>query len=449
MPSSLVRISRITFLFDSAAGFLTQSPIGSVNSNEKKILWFCGVGHFYAHFYMLLFPSLALWIRDDFGLSLPETLNLGFLMYLLFGILAVPMGFLADRWGHRKLLVAMLVGMGGSSLVCAASPGPQTLRLGLAGIGFFAAIYHPVGIGLISKCCRNRGRALGNNGVWGNLGIGLAPVLGGTSCYLWGWRPGFGLFGGILVLVGGLMMAVRIDEEPVSHGEASSGQATAAGGNLVYFILMLACMALLGLCYRGTVVSVPGYFEQRIHALRGLFALKPGIDLTASHAFGTTLLVSGIYLFGIFGQMTGGRLADQMDLRKAYLMFHALSWPFMVLMGFLSEMPLFLAGMGYLFFSLGMQPIENSLVAHLTPVHLRSLAYGLKFILVLGMGSFAVKLVKWILLHQRPETVYFVQAGFIAVVVLLILLLWTLSRNRTFRNLPQSTEPLKAAAAVS
>ena len=70
----------------------------------------------------------------------------------------------------------------------------------------------------------------------------------------------------------------------------------------------------------------------------------------------------------------------------------------------------------------------------LTPIRLRSLAYGLKFVLVLGMGSFAVKLVKWILLHYQPETLYFVQAGLIGVVILLILLLWFLSRNQTFRN---------------
>ena len=44
-------------------------------------------------------------------------------------------------------------------------------------------------------------------------------------------------------------------------------------------------------------------------------------------------------------------------------------------------------GMAYTFFALGMQPIENSLVAHLTPSRLRSFAYSLKFILVFGVGA--------------------------------------------------------------
>ena len=127
-------------------------------------------------------------------------------------------------------------------------------------------------------------------------------------------------------------------------------------------------------------------------------------------------------------------MADRFDLRLAYLGFHVCALPFMILLGFLTEAPLFIVGMGYLFFSLGMQPIENSLVARMTPNHLRSLAYGLKFILVLGMGAFAVKIVRWVMTHHEPQWVYFIQSGLIVTVLILVSFLYWLSRGEGFRN---------------
>ncbi|MCS1408864.1 MAG: hypothetical protein M2R45_02041 [Verrucomicrobia subdivision 3 bacterium] len=404
-----------------------------MTQNEHRILFLCGIGHFFAHFYMLMFPSLALWTHQDFQLSLPETLNLGFAMYLLFGFVSLPMGLLADRYGHRPLLVVMFLGLGFSSVAAGLSRSPVIFGVMLAGIGFFASIYHPVGIGLISKCCQNRGHALGNNGVWGNLGIGLAPLCAGLGAYVSDWRIVYLIVGVVVAVVGVVLWRLQIDEEPIPRTNALSPGAT--GRHLSYFALMLVSMCLLGLCYRGTVVSIPAYFKEHIHFLGRLLQWEGEVVVSASQSFGTTLLVSGIYLFGIFGQMTGGRLADRLDLRMAYLIFHACALPFMVLMGVLSELPLFLVGLGYLFFSLGMQPIENSLVARLTPNHLRSLAYGLKFILVLGVGAFAVKIVRWVLNHHEPQLVYFIQSGLILSVILLVAVIYWLSRRESFRNM--------------
>ncbi len=404
-----------------------------MNANEKRILLLCGIGHFFAHFYMLVFPSLALWAHRDLKMTLAETLNLGFWMYLLFGIVSLPMGLLADRYGHKKLLVVMFWGLGLSSIATGFSRSVGVFGLLLAAIGFFASIYHPVGIGLISKCCRSRGRALGNNGVWGNLGIGLGPLVAGAGAHFFGWGSVYLVSGLFVFCVGVVLWRMDIDEQPVAQG-AVSAEGT-AGRPIRCFVLLLMAMGVLGLCYRGTVVSIPGYFEQKIHLVGQWMEQEPGWNVSPAQSFGTTLLVSGIYLFGIFGQITGGRLADWMDLRKAYFLFHLAALPFMILLGFLSEGLLFVVGLCYLFFSLGMQPIENSLVARMTPLHLRSVAYGLKFILVLGMGAFSVKMVRWVLNERSPELVYMIQSGFIFIALCLTALLYWFSRRESFRNI--------------
>jgi hypothetical protein len=61
----------------------------------------------------------------------------------------------------------------------------------------------------------------------------------------------------------------------------------------------------------------------------------------------------------------------------------------------LSGFPLIGSAALFAFFSLGMQPIENSLFAHYTPRRWRATAYGFKFVLTFGVGSLAVWLVQW------------------------------------------------------
>ena len=50
----------------------------------------------------------------------------------------------------------------------------------------------------------------------------------------------------------------------------------------------------------------------------------------------------------------------------------------------------------YLFFAIGMQPIENSLVAQLTPKGWRGRGYALKFVLAFGVGAIGTYVVGWV-----------------------------------------------------
>ena len=402
----------------------------SPDTNERHVLLLCGVTHFFAHFFMILFPSLTLWIHDDLGISMASTLELGFIMYLLFGFMAVPMGALGDRWSNRNMLIAMMFGITAGCAVCAVASGPSALTAGLAIIGFFASIYHPVGMAMISHCCINRGQALGNNGVWGSFGIGLAPIMAGVAGYAVGWRWTFVVYGAVTLLVGFLLLRISVDERPLER-TGMAGHEREGQGMLSYFVVMLVCMTLVGLCYRGTVVSIPAHFEENMKMLVGLFTLEGRIG---DRKLGTTLLVSAMYLFGAFGQIVGGRVADRWDLRKGYLLFHATSLPFMLGMAWFTEAPLLVVALVYVFFGLGMQPIENSLVARLTPPHLRSLGYGLKFILVLGFSAFSVKGVRWLMEQERGADLYLVQGGLIAAVVALIAILWIQSRKLSWMN---------------
>jgi MFS family permease len=159
-----------------------------MNANERKIIVLSCYGHFLSHFYMLIFPSLVIPLTKYFHMSVPEILSLGFLMYLLFGVGALPMGILTDLWSGTRMLAIYLLGLGAFSLLAGMARNPSFFMVSLTFIGLFASIYHPAGLGLISKGCKRMGYALGINGVFGNLGLGFAPIVTGAVTYWFGWR---------------------------------------------------------------------------------------------------------------------------------------------------------------------------------------------------------------------------------------------------------------------
>ena len=119
---------------------------------ERRILTITCFGHFMSHFNMLAFPALVLPLAGRMGLDVAQILELSFWMYLLFGITALPWGMAADRIGAGPLMRLYFLGAGLSSLGAAIwIDSPHGLALALAGLGLFSGIYHPAGLGLISK----------------------------------------------------------------------------------------------------------------------------------------------------------------------------------------------------------------------------------------------------------------------------------------------------------
>ena len=118
--------------------------------------------------------------------------------------------------------------------------------------------------------------------------------------------------------------------------------------------------------------------------------------------------------------MLGGTWGERCEPRYAYLGFHAACVPLAFLMAFTQNIVLVGLAILYFFFLLGMQPVENTLVATYAPRRLHHSAFGMKFILTFGVGSFAVKMLQYI------ESRWNVEASFVALGVVSILLVATI-----------------------
>ena len=399
------------------------------NRNERNVILLTGAGHFSTHFFELMFPTLAVTLAHESGARLQDVLGISFVGYLLFGLGALPFGFLGDRIGARKLIVSGIFGMGVFAIAASESLNRSALAFCLAGVGLFASIYHPVGMSLISRTISRRGRALAVNGIFGSAGIALTPVITAFLCKQIGWRSAFSAAGYAACALAVVCAFLTIDETKTVD-EPAPVRGEKSNTPFVFFVLLLVTSALAGISYRGNTVVQPAYFDENVQGI----------------GFGAA--TSLVYLVGIGGQYLGGALADRGDLRWMYFLFHALSLPALVAMTVLTDVPLLGAAIIFIFFSLGMQPIENSLLAHVTPAKWRSTAYGAKFVLTFGVGSLAVRLVEWAHATRDLSFAILVLAGVVAALLLVIGIFLFLSRGRSFRNQPdvaKSDSPMPAA----
>jgi MFS family permease len=405
-------------------------PLGDLDANQRRILVFTSAAHFLTHFFVLVFPALVMPISRSLSLEPARVIPLSFPMYLCYGILAIPWGYLSDRFGPRWVMGAGMLIAGAGFTAAGLTRSPQQLTVALAVIGIGCSAYHPSGLALLSKGMQGRGRALGINGLWGNFGIAAAPLAAGTLTYVLGWNNALLAFGFAGVAVGLLCFAV-----PFSVGavDLQRGTVVERGKAVRYFLILCAAMVFSGLMYRGYTIILPTFFEAKLSDFTR-FASDAASLSSDADTFAATIVASGVYLVGMVGQLLGGRVADRFELRWAYLAFFTGALPFLLLMSVLDGPLLVLMAGGFVLFSLGMQPIENSLVAVLSPPQWRSVSYGIKFTLVFGAGSLAVYLVGFVNGRFGLDAVIFLLLAFLIGVITMICALLVASRKVALRH---------------
>lgn len=368
---------------------------------ERRILRVTCFGHFMSHFNMLVFPALLLPLSEHLSMDMADALGISFWMYLLFGITALPWGVAVDRWGAKPFLLLFYSGAGLSSLAAALwMDSPAALSLALAALGLFSGIYHPTGLGWISRGIERVGHGMASHGMFGSLGVAVAPLLTGVVNWLWGPRATYLVLGGLNLLGVGLMLAAPRTESP----RPRALRTREGNGMLGAFLILLVAMTLGGIAYRGATVILPAYFELNLQRVFRWMSSLAGGKLSQNVVANTA--TSFIYLGGILGQYTGGRMAERFELKRCYLVFNAVVIPIALLMSVTVDLPLVALGTLYFFFLLGMQPIENTLVARFTPRRFHHAAYGTKFTLTFGVGALAVKMIETVKVHWGLGVVF-------------------------------------------
>lgn len=345
-------------------------------------LVFSSLAHTYSHLFTLLYATVVLVLEREWGLSYAELFALSIPMSVLFGAAALPAGWMGDKWSASGMMALFFLGVGGCSIATGFANSPLGIGLGLAGIGLFAAIYHPVGIPWLVRNAVNRGRALGINGVFGSVGTAGAALVAGLLADLYGWRAAF-IIPGVLCLVTGLgFVWARQTNLLLDRGEDAVPQA-APGKSDIWrvFWVMSATMLCTGLIYQATAFALPKVFDTR---LSGFFN---------DSMLGIGGMVTIVYTCSALSQLVGGELADRYSLRGVYIAVQWLQIPAILIAMMLIHPALVPVAALMVSLNVAGQPAENSLLAKYTPPQWRGRAFGGKFVLTLGVSSLGVAVI--------------------------------------------------------
>jgi len=107
--------------------------------SRNETLMFLNVAHFFDHLFLLIFPTAAIAIAAEWGLTYGEALALGTPVYVMFALGTLPAGWLGDRFDRTLLIALFFVACGASSLLISLSTGPKSLMLGLGFLGLSVA----------------------------------------------------------------------------------------------------------------------------------------------------------------------------------------------------------------------------------------------------------------------------------------------------------------------
>ena len=346
---------------------------------------FSNVGHGFSHMFTVLYATAVLYLPKVFDLPYVELLGLSSLGLVLFGVAALPAGWLGDRWSQIGMMAIFFLGIGVGAIVVGLAVGPERLFIGLTLIGLFGSIYHPVGIAWVVAWANKQGMTLGINGVFGNTGSAIAPVFVGLMIDYVTWRAAFIIPGVLSIFVGtGLLLVWRAGWIRDVTKDRTPTVALDSSAFFRVFIVLTITMACTGFVYTGLTNTMPKLMEMGLSAALAASYTEIGVFVG---------IISGLAsLSSIFG----GWMADRYSARSIYIIFWTLQIPILFTIVSLSDVPLLVAVLLVLSFMLAFAAAENMLVAQYTPFRWRAVAYGAKFVLALGVGGLTVLLAGWL-----------------------------------------------------
>ena len=352
---------------------------------SRLSLVFSSIGHGYMHMFAVYFYLIVLPLEREWGMPYPALISLWTVGSLLIGALALPVGWIADRWSATGMMVVFFVALGAASVACGLASGPRSLWIGLCLLGSAASIYHPVGLPWLVRTSASRGKALGINGIFGSAGVASAGIVAGTLIDAFGWRTAF-IVPGVLSIGTGAAMWTARRAGRVTDGE-SAVRADASAAPLAdrrrAFAVLLVTMFGGSIIYQATQAALPK-----------LFAL--GLDdLIGSGTFGVGALVAVAYAVAGLTQIAAGHLADRYPLKQVYTTAILSQVPLLWLASRVGGLPIVPLATGLVIANTASLPAENILLAESAPRR-QSLAFGVKFVLSFGAAPFAIRLVAFV-----------------------------------------------------
>ncbi len=168
---------------------MTAAASAAIRS-DLRVIGLIGFAHGTSHFFHLLLPPLFPWLMAEFGLGFTAVGAAMTVFFVVSGVGQALSGFVVDRVGPRRVLLAGIACFVLAALLLAAADGYAVLLAvgALAGLG--NSVFHPADFTLLNRKVSpaRLGHAFSAHGLSGNLGWALAPVFLTAIAAAAGWR---------------------------------------------------------------------------------------------------------------------------------------------------------------------------------------------------------------------------------------------------------------------
>jgi MFS family permease len=369
-------------------------------NQSRNVIRYVNAAHVIDHMFMLIFPAAVLGMTQAFGLDYAALIGLSLGGFIAFGACSLPAGWLGDHWSRRQMMLVFFFGIGASAIFTGLSTSPTMLVIGLTLIGIFAAIYHPVGTAMLVAYAQNRGREIGINGMWGNLGVAFSALITGLLVAQFGWRSAF-VLPGMVAIVLGIGFALQVREEPIPQRPhtALKGAAGQRISMLMVFGVLALATATGGVVFNATTMTYPKLFEERLH------------DLFASPQI-LGVVVSLAYAFGAVAQLSIGQVLHRVSLKWPFIVLTLFQAPLLYAMAYVDGWAVIVLGAAFMFVVFGQVTVNDSMVANFVAPQWQSRVFALRYCLSFGASATAIPLIAYIEPRHGFVGLYLILAGF-------------------------------------
>jgi MFS transporter, FSR family, fosmidomycin resistance protein len=383
---------------------------------EFQTIGLVSAAHFVAHFHILVLPPLFPYLRQHFGVGFVE-LGLALTIGSLSSVAAqLPMGYLTDRFGSRRLLIAGLW-IGGLAIASIGFFDSYFwLLVAACVIGAANAVYHPADYAILSArvAPARIGRAFSVHTFAGMLGSAVAPATMLVLATSLGMRYALIAAGGIGVVVAALLICARGLEGDFGRRRAAPARADHPSGVRA----SVFSPALLGLTVFFALLSLStsGISNFSVVALMNAY----GFPFAAANLALTAFLTATA--FGVLG---GGFVADVTRRHgEVAAVGFAINAAIMLVIATVGGGPaVLITAMGIAGFLSGMiMPSRDMLVRAAAPPDAVGRAFGIVSVGLSAGGMIGPMLFGWIMDLGAPRWVFGASVVFMVMTVALALI---------------------------
>lgn len=378
---------------------------------------FLNLGHFFDHFFILVIATVVLALGPQWGLAYDELIPYATPCFVMFGLGAVPSGWLADKWSREGMMLVFFLGIGATSILAGFAETPLELGGCLLLVGLFASIYHPVGIAMVVHGRQKTGMPLAVNGVFGNLGVASAALVAGFLIDFSGWQAAF-ILPGLVSIALGVAYALLLWTGRAGRAEARRSGAAARQAAVGTMPVDRATLIRISAIVFGTTALGSMIFQCMTFALPKIFDERLASFATTPTEVGWWAFL--VFAAAAFAQLVVGYLIDRHSARTIFLLITGLQAPLFVVAMELAGVPALVTALGFMLLVFGQIPINDVLIARISKSEWRSRAFAGRLIVGFSISSTAIPMISFVYGTWGFSTLFAIMAALAAAICLVV-----------------------------